>query len=120
MWAVLSAMLGTSVTAVLTTTGANLVAGHWYHIAADKDSTGTIRIYVDGAMKGKTTPVDSVIATNGVVQVSVGCDAGGGPPYQTPLYGNIDDVRITSVSRYGDVYGDTGFLPSGIQFPDHI
>ena len=69
-------------------------------------------------MQASATPANSVILNNVTEGVSVGCS--GSSDFQVPFYGNIDDVRITAVSRYGDVYGDVGFLPSGIQFPDHI
>jgi hypothetical protein len=109
---------GVSPTATLSTTTASLVNGTWYHIAVDKDSTGKVRIYVDGAMKASHTPADSVISSN-----SIGFGVGGADvpdnPTQNPFIGHIDDVRVTVRSRYGDVYGDAGFLPSGGQFPDH-
>lgn len=109
---------GVSPTATLTTTSADLVNGTWYHIAVDKDSTGKVRIYVDGAMKASGTPADSTFSTN-TMEVGVGGADVPANTTQNPFIGNIDDVRITVRSRYGDVYGDAGFLPSGIQFPDH-
>jgi len=107
---------GITATASTTTSGAGIVYGAWYHIAVDKDSTGKVRIYVNGAMKALDIPVDSVIVDN-TMEISVG--GSGTSTIQNPFVGNIDDVRITVRSRYGDVYGDAGFLPSGIQFPDH-
>ena len=101
----------------VTTSGAGLANGIWYHIAVDKDSTGKVRIYVNGAMKASDTPANSVI-WSGIMEVSVGCTGTSAFP-EAHSYGNIDDVRITMRSRYGDVYGDAGFLPSGAQFPDH-
>jgi hypothetical protein len=97
-------------TASLGTTGANIAAGQWYHVAVDKDSTGTIRIYVGGVMFAKDTPANSVIATTGM----------GGAPLSIGMTGlqlnsfdgYIDEVRITKdVSRYGSVYGDSSFTP---------
>jgi Concanavalin A-like lectin/glucanases superfamily/Putative phage tail protein len=102
-------------TATVVTAGANLVNGFWYHIAVDKDSTGKLRIYVNGAMKASGVPADSVMPFSDI-PIAVGAI---GPPdlLQHQFVGNIDDVRITKRSRYGNVYGDAGFLPSGIQFP---
>jgi hypothetical protein len=104
-------------TATLTTSGANIVPGTWYHIAADKDSGGTVRIYINGVMKARDTPVDSRISA-GVEHINLG-DAGTVAfPFGSRFIGNIDDVRITTRSRYGDLYGDASFTPPS-QFPDH-
>jgi Concanavalin A-like lectin/glucanases superfamily len=109
---------GISTTASLTTSGADLVVGVWYHVAVDKDSSGKVRIYVNGVMKASDTPANSVILTLVVEPISVGCS--GSDDFQNPLMGNIDDVRITARSRYGDLYGDADFTPPGFQFPDHV
>jgi len=110
---------GVTVKAGLSTTGAALVTGRWYHIAADKDSTGKVRIYVDGVLRASDTPANSVIMGDLVLEpISVGCS--GSTDFQTPFAGNIDDVRITKRSRYGDLYGDASFTPPGAAFPDHV
>jgi Concanavalin A-like lectin/glucanases superfamily/Putative phage tail protein len=99
---------------VLNTTTANLTTGVWYHIAVDKDSTGKIRIYVNGVMFASGTPANSVIGMTGD-PVSVG----GRNIFNNPFNGYIDEVRITRmISRYGDVYGDGPFSPPSDQFPD--
>jgi len=109
---------GISVTATVNTSGAGLVNNRWYHIAADKDSTGKVRIYVDGVMKGSDTPANSVIGNLVVEPISVGCS--GSSDFQVPFAGNIDDVRITARSRYGDLYGNASFTPPSSAFPDHV
>jgi len=87
----------------------------WYHIAVDKDSTGKIRIYVDGAMVASDTPLNSQIGVVGSNPVTVG----GRTVFNNPFNGLIDDVRITrGVSRYGDLYGDASFSPPSEQFQD--
>jgi Concanavalin A-like lectin/glucanases superfamily/Putative phage tail protein len=102
-------------TVFMTTAGANLVAGVWYHIAVDKDSTGKIRIYVNGVMRAGDTPANSKIAPH-TMAVSVGFFGIPSSPVNL-FHGNIDDVRITRRSRYGDLYGDTSFPPPAAQFP---
>ncbi len=106
---------GSSPTATVTTSGAGLANGIWYHLAVDKDSTGKIRIYVNGAMKASAVLGDTTFADPLNEGITVG---GSNVGHDNPFFGHIDDARITSQSRYGDVYGDAGFLPSGIQFPD--
>ena len=85
-----------------------MIGDTWYHIAVDKDSTGKVRIYVDGVMKASDTPANSVIvSTRSLTTITVG---GAGADDQNPFKGNIDEVRITTVSRYGDLYGDASVL----------
>ena len=103
-----------SVTAATTTAGAGLSPGVWFYIAVDKDSTGTVRIYVNGVMKGRNTPANSVIVHPHSDPIVLGGDGAG----VNLFAGNIDEVRITTRSRYGDLYGDASFTPPG-QFPDH-
>ena len=98
----------------LDTTAANITTATWHFIAVDKDSTGKLRIYVNGVMKAGTTPADSTIGVT-AERISVGSNALSGGSF----LGRIDEVRITrGVSRYGDVYGDASFSPPGDQFPD--
>lgn len=99
----------------LATTAANITAGQAYRIAVDKDSTGKVRIYVDGVMKASDTPADSVIHGGGNDPVSVGIDGLGGRPFD----GWIDEVRVTvGISRYGDDVGDAGYTPATAAFPN--
>ena len=101
-------------TGTTSTEGADLDAGVWHHIAVDKDSTGKVRIYVDGVMRGSNTPPDSVIYSNLVYPITLGADDAG----LHGFLGHIDDVRITGASRYGDVYGNAAFPVPGAEFPD--
>jgi len=109
---------GISATGTTITSGAGLVNGVWYHLAVDKDSAGKVRIYVNGVMKAGNTPADSIASWGPGVPITVG--GSGSSDFQNPFLGNIDDVRITARSRYGDLYGDASFAPPGSQFPDHI
>ena len=67
-------------------------------------------------MKASDSPADSVMPIS-TIPLFVGAAGASVDAPDFPFLGNIDDVRITRRSRYGDVYGDAGFLPSGIQFP---
>lgn len=92
----------------LITTTANIATGAWYHIAADKDSTGKVRLYVNGVMLASDTPVNSAIGPTGD-PVSAGAS----------FIGFIEEVRISRmISRYGDVHGDSSFTPPTEAFPD--
>ena len=98
----------------LITSGLNLTVGVWYHIAADKDSTGKVRLYVNGVMVASDTPANSVIGMTGD-PVAVGIQYLGSASF----HGMIDEVRITrGVSRYGDLYGDVSFSVPTAAFPD--
>lgn len=92
----------------IVTSGLNIATDVWYHIAADKDSTGKVRLYVDGVMVASDTPANSVIGPTGD-PVQVGWN----------FLGLIDDVRISRmISRYGDVGGDASFTPPTQAFPN--
>jgi concanavalin A-like lectin/glucanase superfamily protein len=88
-----------------------LNTGVWYHLAVDKDSTGKIRLYVNGAVVGSATPANSTINHNAGQPVSIGCTGFGG----NPLSGWVDEVRVTKgVARYKT---DAGFTPPTHAFP---
>jgi len=99
------------------TSGANIVTGQFYSIILDKDSTGTVRIYVDGVMYAKQTPANSAInTTNGTQLVIIGSH---GVLNADSFDGCIDEVRVTAgISRYGDLNGDTSFTPPSSSFPE--
>jgi hypothetical protein len=89
-----------------------LVTDVWYHLAVDKDSTGKIRLYVNGAVVGSATPANSIINhnTGNIVVIGAGTGFGG-----NPLAGWIDEVRISKgVARYKT---DAGFTPPTHAFP---
>jgi hypothetical protein len=91
------------------TTGAGLTTGVWYFVAADKDATGKIRIYVNGVMLGSVTPANSSMfdSTAGLSVTSSGAG--------NSLNGWVDEVRITKgVARYAT---DTSFPVPTAAFP---
>lgn len=93
-----------------TTTGGGMTTNTWYHIAIDKDSTGKIRIYIDGVMRGSNTPADSAMA-NPSHALTIGADQAAG----SPISGWMDEIRITKgVARYAS---DGGFTPPAAEFP---
>lgn len=76
------------------------VADTWYHVAADRDPSGVLRLYVDGAQ------VDSATSTNSVVDTSsdlfIGRLGSNGSAY---FDGWIDSIRITKgLARYGGAF----------------
>jgi hypothetical protein len=100
---------GGSFTTVATTSGGGMVAGQWYHVCAEKDGTGKIRIYIDGVMKGSATPADST-SRNSSALFTIGGDA-----FNRVLNGWLDEVRITKgVARYAS---DSGFTVPTAAFP---
>lgn len=105
----LSSADGTNWNVTVTSTAAGLVTGTEYHIAADKDSGGTIRIYLDGVMVGSDTPADSSMFDTASSLV-IGCLPGG-----NGVNGWIDEIRITKgIARYAS---DAGFAVPTMPFP---
>lgn len=100
---------GTTVTTI-STSGSGLATGAFIAWAVDKDSGGKIRIYVDGVMKGSSTPANSAFFNStiglGIMSVnSVG----------NRTDGWIDELRITKgVARYAS---DSGYTPATARFP---
>lgn len=101
----------------LSTAGANLTAGQEYSAIVDKDSTGTLRIFINGAMFAKATPAASVIADT-IASISV---FSSGLLSGSSFDGQGRAVRITrNVSRYGDVTGDASFTPPTLPLPGGV
>jgi hypothetical protein len=94
---------GTSFGVLVTTSGASMTTGVWYHLCADKDATGKIRVYVDGVMLGSSTPADSAMV-NRAADFVIGAQITTGT---VDMDGWVDEVRITKgVARYAT---DTSF-----------
>lgn len=95
----------------ITTSGASMTTGIWYHIAVDHDATGKIRIYVNGVMRGSATPGNSAIANDSnLLTIGAQSDAG-----NVDMNGWIDEIRITKgVARYAS---DSGFAVPTAAFP---
>lgn len=74
----------------------------WYHLAVDRDSSGNLRLHIDGAMAHKATGVAGALF-NSTASLLIGARSG------PSLYwnGHIDEVRVTKgVARYAT---DTSF-----------
>lgn len=80
----------------------------WYHVAADRDSSNVLRVYIDGSIHASAT-VSSTFS-NSTEKLQIGnCISAFGP-----FLGYIDEVRITKgVARYGGA-----FTPPTAAFPD--
>lgn len=102
---------GVGFSSTITTSGAGMTTGVRYHVAVDKDSSGKIRLYVDGVMYGSATPANSMIIGVGA-PLAIGAQGSGG---QVDMDGWVDEVRITKgVARYAS---DAGFTPPTSAFP---
>jgi hypothetical protein len=96
----------------LTSSGAGITTGAWHHLAVDKDSSGKIRLYVNGVKVADSTPADSTLKYGLNCQFSVGAWASGASEV---MNGWIDELRITrGVARYAT---DTSFTPPAAAFP---
>jgi hypothetical protein len=102
---------GTAFDVSVVTSGASMTTGVWYHVAADKDATGKIRLYVDGVMLGSSTPANSAIF-NSTSGLGIGAQGNSGV---VDMDGWLDEVRITKgVARYAS---DSGFTVPTAAFP---
>jgi hypothetical protein len=82
------------------TSGISLVQDTWYFISADRDSSGDIRLYVDGVVKA------SVNYTGAIRDAPISFRIGsrGGTPIEF-FNGSVDEVRFTvGVGRYGGAH----------------
>jgi hypothetical protein len=83
----------------------------WYHVACDRDGSGNLRVYIDGAMVSKTTGYTHNIRS-GTGTADVGSVAG---TNQYDFNGWMDEVRITKgVARYAS---DSGYTVPTAAFP---
>lgn len=83
----------------------------WYHVAADRDASGTIRLYADGVMRGSGAGNETFAPGGGPMRIGSVAD-GSFPNY---LNGWLDEVRITKgVARYAS---DGGYTVPTSAFP---
>jgi hypothetical protein len=103
---------GTSWTSV-TSSGAGLTTGIWYHLAVDKDNSGKIRLYRNGVPVGSATPADSSIYHLPTYELTIGHNTWYG--IGSALNGWLDELRITK--RKARYHTDAGFTPPTHAFP---
>ena len=70
------------------TTGANLTAGQWQHLAATVDATGHLTLYVNGTARTSASGLGSVVANSG--DTLIGAEA----PGVNQFAGEIDEVAV--------------------------
>ena len=87
------------------------VVNTWYHVAVDRDATGVVRLYVNGAMLTKATLAQTMRNSNNPLQVGTIL------PHSSAWYLNgwLDELRITKgVARYAS---DSGYTVPTAAFP---
>jgi hypothetical protein len=85
-------------------------ANTWYHVAADRDASNVLRVYVDGVVKGSATVGSTFI--NNTAQLVIGNDDRG----IRKIDGWVDEVRVTKgVARYAGA-----FTAPTAAFPDSV
>jgi hypothetical protein len=103
-------LTGSAWDVVITSSGAALTTGIWYHLAVDKDATGKIRIYLNGTVMGSATPANS-----GIFNTDAALAIGHGQFFGFGVDGWMDEVRITKgTARYKT---DAGFVMPTAAFP---
>jgi hypothetical protein len=103
------------------TTGANAVAvqgawtpsaNTWYHVAVDKTSAGTLRVYANGSMVASATSVPAF--ANSGIGLRIGTILSAGVE-SNDFNGWIDELRITKgVARYAS---DSGYSVPTAAYP---
>lgn len=100
---------GSTVTAV--SAAFTFALNTWYHIAADRDASGVVRVYVNGVMVASATFASALL--NGAGTFNVGLYSFSS--FNRALDGWADEVRITKgYAWYGS---DLGFTPPVAAFP---
>jgi hypothetical protein len=93
------------------TVAASLSTATWYHIAADRDADGDMRLYLDGVMIASANSASAIPATSG--SLFLGFASFGG--FSRHFDGWLDEVRVTKgVARYAS---DSGFTPPTAAYP---
>lgn len=83
------------------TADSTVTTGQWYHYAVDRDSSGVLRIYIDGVVGDSETDTSVFNPTASIL--SIGAYQGGIAAASTD--GWIDSVRITKgLARYGAAF----------------
>lgn len=80
----------------------------WTHIAVDRDASGTLRVYLNGAV------VASRSISGSFFHSTFTCQVGNDNTLSRPFPGYLDEVRVTKgVAQYGGA-----FTPPTVAFPD--
>jgi hypothetical protein len=71
----------------------------WYHVAVDRDSSGVIRLYLNGAVVASTTDTGSLFASSNSLYI------GNDPALTRRFPGYMQDIRITKgIARYAGTF----------------
>lgn len=101
---------GTSFNNTLTSSGAALTTGVWYHLAVDRSASNVVRLYKDGVMVGSSTLSATINNEGTTLAIGASNDSGA-----TDTSGWFDEVRITKgVARYAS---DGGFTVPTAAYP---
>lgn len=77
-----------------------LATGKWYHVAATRDSSNAVRLFINGVQDGSAT-ISRTEATAGVLSVGAGVS-----PADDPFDGHIDTIDIKkSTARWTAAFG---------------
>jgi hypothetical protein len=87
---------------------AGLTAGQWYHVAATRDSSDVIRLFVNGVVQSSTVTSNAAIA-NSVTSVSIGFMSGSFGGTGGPFKGWMSGIRIVN----GSAVYTSNFTPAG-------
>lgn len=100
---------GTSTPFHIATSSGTITDGVWTHVAASRDSSGVLRIFIGGVLDGTVTDTSAMFDSD--ADFRIGCIFN---PSATEFFdGHIDELRVTkNVGRY-----TTNFTPPSVAFP---
>lgn len=84
------------------------VPGQWYHLAADRDASNVVRLYIDGVVKASNTFSQAWQVVTNTLQIGF---VGGVATSGFQMDGYLDEMRFSNTARYGGA-----FTPSASAF----
>lgn len=94
----------------LASTGANYSTGVFSHVAVDRDSSDTLRLFLNGVQVGSATVSDTFFAVASSKLFEIGRDGAGNTNY---FRGRMDDLRVT----IGESVYSSAFTPPSSAHP---
>jgi len=86
--------------------GTGFSTNTWYHIAATRDSSNNVRVFINGSQVGSAqTNTKAMFSTGTTTKIGYSDDNSHG------IVGNVDEIRVSDTARY-----TSGFTPSTSAF----
>lgn len=83
---------GYASTSISILSSASITDNQWHHVAATKDGSGNVTLYIDGVQDGTGVDILPYVNSNSTIGERISTNSG-------HFNGNIDEVRIWNISR---------------------